>query len=83
MVDYELDDIGVNNLIYAIVMSAVRDYYDTDDRIKLSAIKFFYSDYFALLTKGKIDPIAVLEKLDKTSKVSYYANGDNFTKNRR
>lgn len=56
---------GINELVYAIVMCAIKDYFSANDDLRNSAIEFFNSDYFQLLTNEKIKPKALFERLDK------------------
>ena len=63
--DYQLHDKGVNNLVFAIVMSAVKDYFSNNEEIKQDAISFLNSDMFIILTNGKIDTDVLMDKLQK------------------
>lgn len=76
--DYQLHDKGVNNLVFAIVMSAVKDYFSNNEEIKQDAISFLNSDMFIILTNGKIDSDVLMDKLQKSKRSDYFTPGNRF-----
>lgn len=73
-----MSDEGANNLVYAIVMSAIKDYFSGDQRLKENAVWFLSSDMFVILTKGKIDPEDVLKKLSNSKRSDYFTPAECF-----
>lgn len=62
-IEYELTDIGTQELVYAILSRASKDFQGEDYLLRQDAEMFFKSDYFRLLTNDKISQDFVLEKL--------------------
>jgi hypothetical protein len=55
--------VSFENLTNAIVLQAVKDYREQDEKTARAIERFFLSDWFHVLTK--VDPVALIEKLRK------------------